>query len=117
MNSKRYLHDRFVLSMVTAMSILVVVGLSSVLLRFDSGKNPTTVAEYRQSLSSSGYIAGTPIDIYLMGIFIILVAVMALVLSRKIYSIRRFVSYFLLAGTNFLLILTIIVSNALINLQ
>lgn len=114
---KRFLHDRVVLLLLALISLLLVIGVSLVLLRFDPSKNPTTIAQYRQNLSGSSYISGKPIDIYSMAIFMFVAAVAGLVLATKAYSVRRYVSIFTLSSTLLLLILSIIVSNSLISLQ
>ena len=115
--SKKYLHDRFVLILITIMSALVVVGISLTFLRFDISKNPTTIVAYRTNLSGSSYISGKPIDIYAMAGFMALIAVAAVFLSLRTYHIRRYLAIFLLASAIFLLVLAIIVTNALISLQ
>lgn len=114
---KKYLNDRVILLLLTLIAVLVVVGVSLVLLRFDSSRNPTTTAAYRPSISGTPYQSGKPLDIYLLAIFMIFTSASALILSVRTYHIRRFVSVFILASTVFLLILSTIVANALISLQ
>lgn len=114
---KRFLHDRVVLLLITAMAILLVVGISLVLWRFDVSKNPTTTVAYRPSIAGSVYQNGKPIDIYAMPIFMIFTATAAIVLSSRIYAVRRSIAIFALTSTVFLLLLTTIVANALISLQ
>lgn len=114
---KRFLHDRLILAMLTVIAVLVVVGVSSVLLRFDASTNPTTVTAYRPNTSGSGYVSGKAIDIYGFALFMVLVSGINIVLSLRAFHIRRYVSVFILGGTIFLLIVSIIVSNALISLQ
>src|SRR3989304_2523877 len=114
---KKYLNDRVILLLLTLMAILVVIGVSLVLLRFDPSRNPTTTAAYRPSITGTQYQSGKPLDIYLMAIFMIFTSATALILSIRTYHIRRFVSVFILSSTVFLLILATIVANALISLQ
>ncbi len=114
---KRYLHYRLVLLLITLIAVLVVVGVSLVLLRFDISKNPTTVVAYRPNISGTIYQVGKPIDIYSLALFMVFTSVGALFLSAKTYEIRRFVSVFILASTAFLLLLSTIVANSLISLQ
>jgi hypothetical protein len=47
---KKFLHDRIVLLLITLMAVLVVVGVSVVLLRFDVSRNPTTIVAYRPNI-------------------------------------------------------------------
>lgn len=114
---KKYLHDRLILGLLTLMAILVVIGVSLVLLRFDPSRNPTTTAAYRPNITGTQYQSGKPIDIYSLAIFMIFTSAAALLLSVRTYNVRRFVSVFILASTVFILILSMIVSNALISLQ
>lgn len=99
------------------MGAMLVIGVSLILLRFDAAKNPTTIAEYRQNLSGSGYISGRPADIYMLAVFMVINSIAALVLSIRTYTVRRYISLFILASCLFLMFLSIIVSNSLISLQ
>lgn len=114
---KKYLHDRIVLGLITLMAILLVVGVSMVLLRFDVSKNPTTIVAYRPNISGSSYISGSPLDIYSLAIFMLVVSVAAVALSARIYHIRKYLAIFILASTAFLLLLAIRVSWSVISLQ
>lgn len=115
--SKKYLHDRMVLGLITVMAVLLVVGVSLVLLRFDVSKNPTTIVAYRPNISGSSYISGKPIDIYSLAAFMVLISAAAVALSARIYHIRKYLSVFILAATVFLLLLAIRVSWSVISLQ
>jgi hypothetical protein len=115
--SKKFLHDRVVLLLITLISVLLVIGVSVVLLRFDVSKNPTTVVAYRPNISGASYQSGKPIDIYSLAVFMILIAVGGVVLGSKIYPIRRYVSIFLLSSTVFLLIMASRVAWSIISLQ
>ncbi|HZP55312.1 MAG TPA: hypothetical protein VFB03_00905 [Candidatus Saccharimonadales bacterium] len=114
---KNYFHDRLILVLLTLLSILVVVGVSLVMLRFDPSRNPTTTAAYRPNITGTQYQSGKPIDIYSMAIFMVFTSVAALILSIRTYRIRRFLAVFILSSTVLLLILSMIVANALISLQ
>lgn len=106
-----------VLLLVTVISVLVVIGVSIVLLRFDVTRNPTTVVAYRPNISGTQYISGKPIDIYSMALFMVLVSAAAIVISARIYEIKKPAAMFLLSSTVFLLILSAIVANSLISIQ
>lgn len=114
---KKFLHDRIVLVLITLIAIFVVIGISVVLLRFDISKNPTTIVAYRPNISGSSYQSGKPIDIYSLAVYVAVTAIAAVVLSARVYTVKRAVSLFILSSTVFLLILVTIVSNALISLQ
>ncbi|MBA3757887.1 hypothetical protein H0X09_03430 [Candidatus Saccharibacteria bacterium] len=114
---KKFLHDRVVLVLITLVSALVVVGVSLVLLTFDVSKNPTTIVAYRQNVTGSSYQSGKPIDIYSMAVFMLLTAAGTLLLSARLYVVRRSTAVFILGAGVFLLALSIIVARALISLQ
>lgn len=115
--SKKFLHDRTILMLVTLVAALVVIGVSVVLLRFDVSKNPTTIVAYRQNVTGSSYQSGKPIDIYIMAVYMLLTAGAAVLLSARLYLMRRAASVFVLASGAFLLALSTIVAYALISLQ
>ncbi len=114
---KKYLHDRLVLLLITLLAVLVVIGVSLVLLRFDLSKNPTTIVAYRPNISGASYQSGKPIDIYSMAVFMVVTAGAAVILSARVYMLKRYLSVFILASSAFLLILATIVANSLISLQ
>ena len=115
--SKRFLHDRLVLSLVTLITALSAIGVFSVLIRFDVSKNPTTTAAYRQNLVGIYYQSGKPLDIYLLAIFMAFVAVASVLIAYRTYNLRRQIAIFLLSSASFLLILSVVVANALISIQ
>lgn len=110
--SKKFLHDRAVLGLLTLISILVVIGVSIVLLRFDAARSTTTIVAYRQNDFS--YVPGKPIDIYSLAVFMVMISLAAAIISSRIYAIRRSAAIFLLGSTVFLLVLAAIVANSII---
>lgn len=114
---KKYLHDRAVLLLITVIAILVVIGVSLVLLRFDESRNPTTIVAYRPNISGTQYLSGKPIDIYSIALFMIFTSVAAIGLSSRIYIVKKPAAMFVLSSTVFLLILSTIVANSLISIQ
>lgn len=116
-NSKNFLHDRVVLLLIAVIAVLLVVGVSLIMLRFDVSKNPTTIVAWRPNVTSSSYLSGKPIDIYAMAVFMGITALAATVLSARTYQVKRYISLFVLGGSVLLLLLATIVSNALISLQ
>ncbi len=115
--SRKFLHDRVVLILITILAAFTAIGVSSVFIRFDVSKNPTTTAAYRQNLVGVYYQSGKPIDIYALAIFMVFTAAAAIVLAYRTHTLRRQIAIFLLASANFLLVLSIVVANALISIQ
>lgn len=111
------MHDRQVLLLITIMAVLVVIGVSVVLLRFDVSRNPTTIIAYRPNITGTQYISGKPIDIYSLAIFMVVASAAAILISSRVYTAKRYAALFLLMSTIFLLILSTIVANSLISIQ
>lgn len=103
--------------LITATSILVVLGVSLVLLRFDVARNPTTIVAYRPNVTGTQYLSGKPIDIYSLAVFMVFTSAAAIIISSRIYQAKRHAALFLLSATIFLLILSTIVANSLISIQ
>jgi len=114
---KKFLHDRLVLLLLTLIAVLVVIGVSVVLLRFDVSRNPTTIVAYRPNVSGTQYLSGKPIDIYSLAVYMIVTSAAAIIISARIYIAKRPAALFLLGSTIFLLILSTIVANSLISIQ
>ncbi len=115
--TKKFLHDRLILVLLTIIAVLVVIGVGSVLLRFNAGQNATTIAGYRPNLSSSTYVSGNSLDIYELPLFMVLITAIGAILSVRLYRVGRELAVFMLSATIFLLLISIIVANALISIQ
>lgn len=114
---RKFLHDRLILALVTLISLLTVIGVSIVLIRFDASRNPTTTVAYRPNITGSQYQSGKPIDIYTMALFMLLTSLAAIFISDRVFVVKRFLAVFILSSQALLLLLAIIVSNSLISLQ
>jgi hypothetical protein len=99
------------------MAILVVIGVSLVLLRFDVSRNPTTIVAYRPNVTGTQYLSGKPIDIYSLAIYMLVTSAATILISARVYTAKRPAAIFLLVSTIFLLILSTIVANSLISIQ
>ncbi|OGL34467.1 hypothetical protein A3F05_02525 [Candidatus Saccharibacteria bacterium RIFCSPHIGHO2_12_FULL_47_17] len=115
--TRQFFHDRLVLLLTAAIAVMLVVGVSLILFRFDVSKNPTTIVAWRPNISGASYQSGKPIDIYALAVFMAVTACAAIVLGARTYQIKRYISIFVLASSLLLIILTTIVANALISLQ
>lgn len=115
--SKKYFNDRLVLLLMAIIAVLLVVGVSLILLRFDVSKNPTTIVAWRPNVTGASYVSGKPIDIYAMAVFMVVAALAAIVLGARTYQVKRYISLFVLSASVLILLLATIVSNALISLQ
>jgi len=96
---------------------LVVVGVATVLLRFDVSQNPTTIVAYRPNISGAAYQSGKPIDIYSLAVFMAVSALAAIALSVRVYALRRSLAMFILTSDLLLLLLAIRVAWSIISIQ
>ena len=117
-STRRYLHDRLILLLLTINSFLVILTTVLVLLRLDSGKAGGYIVEYRSSLSRlSRFGTGDSLDLLAFIIFGLVVFVLNLFISVKVYPVRRSFAIVTLALSLILLSLAIIVSNSLLVLR
>src|SRR5438270_13038231 len=96
---KKFLHDRLVLLLITIIAILVVIGVSVVLLRFDVSRNPTTIVAYRPNVTGTQYLSGKPLDIYSLAVYMIVASASAIIISSRIYVAKRPAAIFMLGST------------------
>ena len=94
-----------------------MVGIATVLLRFDVSQNPTTIVAYRPNISGAAYQSGKPIDIYSLAVFMAVSAIGAVILASRAYPLRRSLAMFILTSDVFLLILAIRVAWSIISIQ
>ena len=116
-STRKFFHDRLILLLIAAIAVVLVVGVSLILFRFDVSKNPTTIVAWRPNISGASYQSGKPIDIYAMAVFMAVTTLAALTLGIRTYYVKRYISIFVLGSSLLLLILATIVANALISLQ
>ena len=114
---KRYLHDRFVLLLLSISAFLALSGSLLVLLRLSQNRANGYIVEYRANLGISAFRTGNFIDMLAFIAFLFLVLVVHTILSRRIYHTSRTYALFILAMGLLLLCLGIIVSNALLVLR
>jgi hypothetical protein len=88
-----------------------------VLFKLDAGRSAGYIVQYRASLGISALKTGNATDLIAFIAFALLVLVVHTFLSIKAYPIRREVSIIVLLLGILLLLLTLIVSNALLVLR
>ena len=110
----RYFHDRIVLLLLTVNAFLSVLGPILILLRLDTSRPTSYIVEYRSQLGLSAFRSGTSTAILSFILFSIIVMVFHTALSMRVYTIRRHFALAVVAMATLLLILSIVVSNALI---
>jgi hypothetical protein len=114
---KRYLHDRFVLLLLSVSAFLAVSGSLLVLLRLTQNRANGYIVEYRENLGVSAFRTGNFLDMLAFVVFLFLIVALHTILSRRIYHTSRPYALFILGLGILLLCLGIIVSNALLVLR
>lgn len=110
---KRYLHDRQVLLLLTLNGFLTALVVANIALKL-SGHAGLYVVERRANLGLAAFKTGGVQTFFAFMAFSLVLAVYHFVLSLKLYVIRRAAAIASLALGTLLLVLTLIVSNALL---
>ena len=111
---KHYFHDRSILVLSGINSLLVLIAVLFILLRVDPAKGGTHIVQYRSNLGIGAFKSGSISEFRVIAAFAITQYVFGWLLSMRLYVHRRHMSLVILALTMLLLILTVVVSNALL---
>lgn len=114
---KNYFHDRIVLLILSTNTFLALFGSILVLLRLDVGRPDGYIVQYRANLGLSAFKSGSATTLISFILFALLVLGFHFVLSLRVYEARRQFAVTILAMGLLLLLLSIIVSNALLVLR
>jgi hypothetical protein len=116
--SKKYLHDKLILLLLSANIFLAFLCAVLILLRINLAQGAEGyIVEYRSNLGISAFRVGGVSGLLSFAGFAILMAVTNIGLSIRTYRIRRDLAVAVLAAGILLLILAVIVSNALMVLH
>lgn len=114
---KKYFHDRLVVLLLSINTFLALLGSVLVLFRLDAGGSDVYIVQYRANLGLSAFKRGGSAPLLSFVIFGLMILVIHIVLSMRVYPVRRQFAVVILAMASFLLCLSIIVSNALLILR
>lgn len=115
--SKRYIHDRLVLLLISASIFFVILTALSVVWQLGSVRSEGYIIQYRPSLGLSAFKKGDNLEIIAFPIFAALVFLFHLILSIKTYHIRRHFSVAVLGMGLLLIVLALIISYSLLRLR
>ncbi len=110
---KHYFHDWTVLALQAINILLVLFVILYVLLRVDPATGSTHIVQYRANMSNA-FKSGSTNELRVFALFAALQYVFSCLLSVRLYSHRRHLAVVILALTSFMLVLTAVVSNAVI---
>lgn len=114
---KRYLHDRVVLLLLTVNGFLTLVTAVLILLRLDTSRTDGYFVQYRANLGLNAYQVGSFVSLLSFIILSVAVLVFHTLISHRVYPERRDVALIVLSFGTILLLLSMIVSNALLVLR
>ena len=115
--SKRFIHDRLVLLLISVSAFFVLLTAVSVIWQIGSVRSQGFITQYRPSLGLSAFQKGDSLEIIAFPIFAALVFLFHLVLSIKTYHIRRYFSVAVLGMGLLLIVLALIISFSLLRLR
>jgi hypothetical protein len=114
---KKYFHDRLVLLLLSINVFVAFLATLWVLFKLDSGRSAGYIVQYRSSLGISALKTGDAGELVAFIGFALMVLVIHFVLSVRAYPIKREVSVIILSLGILLLVMSVIVSNALLVLR
>jgi hypothetical protein len=115
--SKKYFHDHFVLLLLSVNAFLAVAGSIFILLRLGTSHGTGYIVQYRPSLGINAFQTGSVVELLSFVVFAALILLIHTLLSLRIYPIHRQLAITILSLGVLLLILTVIISNALLVLR
>jgi hypothetical protein len=114
---KKYFNDHFVLLLLSINAFLAVSGVIFILMRLSTSHGSSYIVQYRPSLGINQYQTGSVLELISFSVFAVLVMTINSALSYRVYKIHRQLAVVILSLGVLLLVLTIIISNALLLLR
>ncbi len=114
---KNYFHDRTVLLLLGANGLLAVLNLALIIVQLDSSRPDGYIVQYRANLGLSAFKSGGASTLISFIVFAFLVLGFHMLLSMRVYHLRKQFSTAVLGMGLLLSLLSLIVSNALLVLR
>lgn len=114
---KKYFHDHLVLLLLSVNAFLATAGGIFILVRLSTSHGNGYIVQYRSSLGINAFQTGNVFDLLSFVVFVGMVLGIHTVLSMRAYRVNRQVAIAILSLGILLLVLTIIISNALLVLR
>ncbi len=114
---KKYFHDRLILLLLSINVFMAFLASVWILFKLDSGRSAGYIVQYRSSLGISSFKMGDAGELIAFMVFAVMVLAVHVVLSIRVYPIKREVSVVVLSLGVLLLVMSMIVSNALLDLR
>jgi len=116
LSANKYFHDRIVLLFLSANSFLALLTILSVLFRLQGGGD-NYIVQYRANLGISAFQQGSVDQILSFIAFAVVTFAIHAVLSWRTYGVRRELSLLILGSGTLLLLISVIISDALLALR
>jgi hypothetical protein len=116
-SNKKYFHDHLVLLLLSINAFLAIAGSIFILVRLSTSHGTGYIVQYRSSLGINAFQTGTVMELLSFVAFAGLVLATHTMLSLRAYKIHRQLAIAVLSLGILLLLLTIIISNALLVLR
>lgn len=113
----RYFHNRSILLLLIINSFLVVLGSVLILFRLDASTAVNYITEVRVSTGLKEFEVGSAFDIGLFVFFLLANFALSVLISLRVFLVRRHAAVMILAVCSLLSLLSIIVCNALLALR
>jgi hypothetical protein len=114
---KKYFHDHLVLLLLSVDTFLAFLASIFVLLRLSAGHGNGYIVQYRPVLGINSYKTGSVTGLLSFIAFALVVLAIHVILSMRAYHVHRQLAVVILGLGTLLLVLSIIVSNALLVLR
>jgi hypothetical protein len=110
---KKYFHDKLVLLLLSVMGFLTILGSLLTLFQLDNARD-SYIIQYRSNLGLDAYKTGGTGAVLSFIAFSFLVTIINIVISIRVYHVRKELSFTVLSLGILLQIITMFVSNALL---
>lgn len=115
--SKKYLHDRAILVLLSVNAFFTVLIVALTLLRLSGGESGSYIVRYRSNLGLDAWTAGSALDFLFFVAIAISIMALHTYISMRMYAHRKHFAINVLALGSLLLILIFLVTNSLFALR
>jgi hypothetical protein len=116
MFTKKYFQDRPILFLNLVVILGTLINIISTVLRIDTSQN-IVILRYQVALGLAGFERGSMLQLYSFALAALLMAVVAILISARLYKQRRSLSILILSLTIIALLFNLVVSDAILKLQ
>ncbi|HUD03345.1 MAG TPA: hypothetical protein VMR51_00955 [Patescibacteria group bacterium] len=116
MFTKKYFQDRPILFLNLIVVLLSLINIIATVLRINTSHS-IAIIRYQVALGLAGFQRASVFQLYGFALLALVITVVAIILSARLYTQRRMLSILILSLTIIALFFNLIVSGAILNLQ